>query len=268
MENEFSVNLPTKFYYKNKWHEGWINVVNEYHVMLENKLSSFFGRIEGSSIVFTTGYTANSATLLSLLKMEDCAIVDMAVHASVYEGLLNTNMKRFPHNSMIHLERALAEAQTKFRTRLVIVDGVYSQDGDLAKLDEIYKLTKSYGGYLMVDDAHGIGVIGENGRGCIEQFSLLDKIDIIAGTLSKGFDHIGGFITSKPEIINFLRYQSRQQVFSSTSSPASLGLLKAIELMDEEPHWRKNLAENVKYYKKGLLDLKLNIGATASPSYQ
>lgn len=237
---------------------------HEYHVALENKLSSFFGRDEGSSIVFTTGYTANSASLLALLKQEDCAIVDMAVHASVYEGLLDTNIKRFPHNSMVHLERALADAQSKYLTRLVIVDGVYSQDGDLAYLDDIYRLTKSYGGYLMVDDAHGIGVLGDKGRGCIEVAGLLDKVDIIAGTLSKAFGHIGGFIVASPEIINYLRYQSRQQVFSSTSTPASYGLVKALDLIDEEPKWRIKLSENVAYYKKGLRDLKLNIGTTES----
>lgn len=238
---------------------------HEYHVMLEEKLCEFFKRPQNSSIIYTTGYTANSATLLALLKSEDCAIVDMAVHASVYEGLLETNTKRFPHNSLIHLERALVDTQSKYLTRLVIIDGVYSQDGDLAKMDEIYDLTKKYGAFLMVDDAHGIGVIGETGRGAIEIFNLLDKVDIISGTLSKAFGHIGGFVISNPEMANYLKFQSRQQVFSSTSTPASAGLLKAIDLIDEEPHWRFKLAENVAYYKKGLLDLKLDIGTTNSP---
>jgi len=238
---------------------------HEYHVALEEKICKFFNRPDGSSIVFTTGYTANSSTLLSLLKQEDCAIVDMEVHASVYEGLLNTNVKRFPHNSMIHLERALAEAESKFRTKLVIIDGVYSQNGDLATMDEIYTLTRKYGAYLMVDDAHGIGVMGDKGRGTIEAYNLLDKVDIIAGTLSKAFGHIGGFIVSTPEIINYLRYQSRQQVFSSTSTPASFGLLKAIDLIDEEPYWRTRLSDNVAYFKEGLLSLGVDIGMSASP---
>ena len=238
---------------------------HEYHVMLEDKLSNFFNRPKESSIIYTTGYTANSSTLLALLKGEDCAIVDMAVHASVYEGLLETNVKRFPHNSLIHLERALSEAQSKYLTRMVVIDGVYSQDGDLAKMNEIYDLTKQYGGFLMVDDAHGIGVLGESGRGAIEVFNLLDKVDVISGTLSKAFGHIGGFVISKPEVANYLKFQSRQQVFSSTSTPATAGLLVAIDLIDEEPQWRSKLAENVAYYKKGLLDLKLDIGTTASP---
>ncbi|WP_257666370.1 aminotransferase class I/II-fold pyridoxal phosphate-dependent enzyme [Parapedobacter tibetensis] len=238
---------------------------HEYHVQLEDSLSHFFGRPTGSCLVYTTGYTANSSTLLALMKSDDCAIVDMAVHASVYEGLMGTNTKRFPHNSLVHLERALADAQAKYLTRLVIIDGVYSQDGDFAKMDEIHALTKQYGAYLMVDDAHGIGVIGERGRGCIELFDLLDEVDIISGTLSKAFAHIGGFIVAKPEMVNYLRFQSRQQVFSSTSTPAAVGLLKAIDLIDEEPEWRKKLADNVAYYKQGLLDMKLDIGITASP---
>ncbi|RZK97957.1 MAG: aminotransferase class I/II-fold pyridoxal phosphate-dependent enzyme, partial [Pedobacter sp.] len=186
---------------------------HEYHVQLEQKLCSFFGRPNDSSIIYTTGYTANSSTLLALLKHSDCAIVDMAVHASVYEGLSDTNFKRFPHNSLIHLERALLDAQDKFATRIIVIDGVYSQDGDLARMDEIYLLTKRYGAFLMVDDAHGIGVLGNHGRGAIEIFDLLDKVDIIAGTLSKAFGHVGGFIISKPEIANYLKFQSRQQVF-------------------------------------------------------
>lgn len=238
---------------------------HEYHVMLEDKLSAFFHRPKGSSLVFTTGYTANSATLLSLLKADDCAIVDMEVHASVYEGLLNTNTKRFPHNSMIHLERALLETKDKFKTRLVVVDGVYSQNGDLAKLNEVIDLVKQHGAYLMVDDAHGIGVLGENGRGAIELYNALHKVDIIAGTLSKALGHIGGFIIASPELINYLRYQSRQQVFSSTSTPASFGLIKALELIDEEPHWRKQLANNVAYFRSGLIDLGIDVGDSKSP---
>lgn len=238
---------------------------HEYHVKLEDKLSDFFGRPKDSTIIYTTGYTANSSTLLAMLKAEDCAIVDMAVHASVYEGLYETNVKRFPHNSLIHLERALTETQAKYLTRIVVIDGVYSQDGDLSRMEEIYELTQKYGAFLMVDDAHGIGVLGERGRGAIEVFNLLDKVDIISGTLSKAFGHIGGFVIAKPEVANYLKFQSRQQVFSSTSTPAAAGLLVAIDLIDEEPEWRSQLADNVAYYKKGLLDLKLDIGTTASP---
>jgi glycine C-acetyltransferase len=238
---------------------------HDYHEMLQTKISSFLGRTPDSALVYTTGYTANSSSLLAILKIEDIAILDLAVHASVYEGIKETNLKIFLHNDLESLERILKDAQAKYRTKMVVIDGVYSQDGDLAKMQEIYELTKHYGGYLMVDDAHGIGVLGENGRGAIEVFNLLDKVDIIAGTLSKAFGHIGGFIVAPPTMINFLKFQSRQQVFSSTSTPAAAGLLKAIDLIDEEPQWRQMLADNIAYFKKGLLDMKLNIGNTESP---
>lgn len=186
---------------------------HDYHIMLENKLYAFFNRSKGSSMVYTTGYTANSATLLSMLKNNNCAIVDMAVHASAYEGLLETNVRRFPHNNLDYLERALSNVQSKYQTKIVIIDRLYSQDGDLTKMDEIYKLTKHYGAFLMVDDAHGIAVLGRSGRGAIEIFDLLNKVDNISGTLSKAFGHIGGLIISKPEVINYLKFQFRQYVF-------------------------------------------------------
>jgi glycine C-acetyltransferase len=131
-------------------------------------------------------------------------------------------------------------------------------------MDEIYRLTKHYGGFLMVDDAHGIGVLGATGRGAIEKYNLLDKVDLISGTLSKAFGHIGGFVVADPKMINYLKFQSRQQVFSSTSTPASACLLKALDLIDEEPQWRQMLDANVQYYKKGLLDMGLDIGITES----
>ena len=238
---------------------------HHYHELLEAKLAGFFGRTADSAVIFTTGYTANSATLLAMLKSEDVAIIDMAVHASVYEGCRDTNIKIFPHNNLEMLERILKEGQDKYLTRLVIIDGVYSQDGDLARMDEIFKLTKQYGGFLMVDDAHGIGVLGENGRGAIEVFNLLEKVDVIAGTLSKAFGHVGGFVIANPKMANYLKFQSRQQVFSSTSTPAAAGLLKAIDLIDEEPEWRQQLADNVTYFKNGLLSMGMDIGTTSSP---
>ena len=133
-----------------------------YHRMLEEKIAHFFKR--KAAILYTTGYTANSATIQCLLKKEDIAIVDMAVHASVYEGCQLTNVKTFMHNNLEGLEMALKNSKDKYRTKMVIVDGIYSQDGDEAYLNRIEELTHHYGGYLMVDDAHGVGVVGHHGR--------------------------------------------------------------------------------------------------------
>ncbi len=237
----------------------------DYHEQLEDKLSAFFNRPKGSTIVYTTGYTSNSASLLCLLKKEDIAVVDMAVHSSVYEGIQGTTVKRFLHNDTDALERIMAGVKDQYRTKMVIIDGVYSQDGDIAKLKEILEITHKYGGVLLVDDAHGIGVIGETGRGAMEYFNVLNEVDIITGTFSKTFGNVGGYlVANNRELISYLQFQSRQYAFSAAATPAIAGVSRAVELIDEEPHWQKKLWENINYFKEGLLDLGLDIGTTES----
>lgn len=233
-----------------------------FHEELEQKIAGFFKR--ESAIIYTTGYTANSASLQCLLRKSDLAILDAAVHASVYEGCLMTNVKSFPHNNLEALERVLAASCDKYRTRMVVIDGVYSQDGDLAPLSEIVRLVKAYGAYLVVDDAHGTGVIGKTGRGVIELEDLFSQVDIITGTFSKTFAHVGGYLVADPKLINFLKFQSRQHLFSATSTPAACSILKAIDLVDEEPFWMDRLRENAAYLKSGLHSLGLNTGPTES----
>ena len=233
-----------------------------YHGEIEEKIARFFQR--ESAVLFTTGYTANSATIQSLLKMPDLAIVDMGIHASMYEGCGHTNIKMFPHNDMNRLERILQDTQGKYRTRIVIVDGVYSQPADIVKLDEVVRLAKHYGAYTAMDDAHGVGVIGETGRGVIELYDLFKQIDIITGTFSKTFAHLGGYVVADPKVVNFLKFQARQHIFSVSATPASACILKSIDLIDEEPWWRKKLWENVNHLKNGLDSLGLDTGNTQS----
>lgn len=233
-----------------------------YHKHLEDKIAAFYKKKH--AILYTTGYTANSATLQCLLHKEDLAILDMAVHASVYEGCLKTNVKTFLHNNMEMLEQVLRLAQDKYRTRMVVIDGVYSQDGDIALLDQIIELTHRYGAFLVVDDAHGIGVVGESGRGVIELHNAFDQVDIITGTFSKALGNIGGYVIASQEIIGYLKFQSKQHLFSTTATPAIMGILKAIDLVDEEPQWRDRLWENIAYLKNGLIKLGLEVGGTAS----
>ena len=233
-----------------------------YHQEIEDAIVRFFKRKAG--IIYTTGYTSNSASLLAMLQMEDVAILDMGVHTSVGEGCRGTNVKTFLHNNMDALERALRQSQHNFRTKFVVIDGVYSQDGDLAPLDKILELTKSYGAYLMLDDAHGTGVIGKTGRGVIEQYDLFDQVDVISGTFSKTFANVGGYLIADPDLIRFLKFQSRQHLFSATAGPASLSIVKAIQLVDEEPEWMDLLWENVDYFTDGLRGLGLDIGTTQS----
>jgi glycine C-acetyltransferase len=233
-----------------------------YHQQLENKIAAFYKK--ENAILYTTGYTANSATLQCLLHKEDLAILDMAVHASVYEGCLTTNVKTFLHNNLEMLELVLKNAQHAYRTKMVVIDGVYSQDGDLAKLDEIADLTHKYGAYLVVDDAHGIGVVGETGRGVIEMFNAFDRVDIITGTFSKALGNIGGYVVTSAVVVDYLKFQSKQHLFSTTATPAIMGIVRAIELIDEEPEWRTRLWENIAYLKTGLTNLGFDVGNTAS----
>ncbi|OCA78944.1 2-amino-3-ketobutyrate CoA ligase [Chryseobacterium contaminans] len=235
-----------------------------FHDDLEKKISSFFGRKQEEAVIFTTGYTANSATLQILLQKEDIAIIDMAVHASVHEGCAFTNTKTFPHNNLDALEHILKTSEDKFRTKLVIIDGIYSQDGDVSPLRDIYNLVKKYNAYLMVDDAHGVGILGETGRGALEEAGLMDKVDFITGTFSKTFGNVGGYVICDKKMAAFIRFQSRQQIFSATAPPSIMGIIKAIELVDEEPMWRIKLWENINYFKKGLNDIGLDTGNTCS----
>jgi len=162
------------------------------------------------------------------------------------------------------LEQILKHAEHTYRSRMVVIDGVYSQDGDLATLDKIAELTHQYGGILVVDDAHGVGVVGETGRGVIEMYNAYDKVDIITGTFSKALGNIGGYVIASPEIITYLKYQSKQHLFSTTATPALMGILKAIDLIDEEPEWRTRLWENIEYLKSGLIKLGFDVGTTSS----
>ncbi|MFB9843931.1 aminotransferase class I/II-fold pyridoxal phosphate-dependent enzyme [Mucilaginibacter ginsenosidivorans] len=233
-----------------------------YHRQIEDKIARFF-RHE-SAMLYTTGYTANSATMQALLKREDLAILDMAVHASMYEGCQLTNVKVFPHNNMEKLERILSDSQGHYRTRMVIVDGVYSQPGDIAKLDEVVKLAKHYGAYVAMDDAHGVGVVGNTGRGAIELYDLFGWVDIITGTFSKTFGHLGGYVVADPKLVGFLKFQARQHIFSVAMTPASCCILKSVDLIDEEPWWKERLWTNINYLRTGLLTMGFDLGNTQS----
>lgn len=235
-----------------------------YHRQIEEKIAAFFKR--EAAILYSAGYPANTGTMQALLKNkeQDLAILDTGVHASMYEGCQLATVKTFLHNNSERLERILVETQGKFRTRIVVVDGVYSQQADIAKLDEIVKLCKHYGAYIALDDAHGVGVIGKTGRGVLELYDLYQEVDFITGTFSKTFGNIGGYVVAKPNMVNYLKYQSRAHIFSVSPAPSSCGILKAIDLIDEEPHWKDRLWDNINYLKTGLQTLGLNTGNTES----
>lgn len=235
---------------------------NILHEQLEQEIAHFLK--QKYAITYTSGYAANSSTLLSLIGKQDIAIMDMFTHASVFDGCLCTNTKRFLHNDVTSLISVLKNANN-YANKFVIIDGVYSQDGDIAPLDKIYTACKEFGAYLVVDDAHGIGVLGKTGRGIIEDFDLLDKVDIITGTFSKAFGCVGGYTIARKEIITLLKYYSRQNIFSAAATPsATASSIKAIQVIEKDPKLRTTLLDNIAYFKKGLEQLSIDYGKTES----
>lgn len=235
---------------------------NILHEQLEQEIARFMK--QEYAITYTSGYAANSSTLLSLIGKQDIAIMDMFTHASVFDGCLCTNTKRFLHNDVSSLICVLENAKN-YVNKFVIIDGVYSQDGDIAPLDKIYTVCKEFGAYLIVDDAHGIGVLGKTGRGIIEDYNLLDKVDMITGTFSKAFGCVGGYTIARKEIITLLKYYSRQNIFSAAATPqTAASSLKAIQVVDKEPKLRTVLLDNMAYFKKGLELLNIDFGNTES----
>lgn len=229
------------------------------HIELEEKIAKFKGC--ESAIIYTSGFGSNCGTLLSMLQEEDVAILDMLVHASIIDGCKNTNIKHFRHNDMDSLEKVLSKAKDKHRTKLVVVDGVYSMDGDIAPLNRIVELAKAYGAYVMVDEAHATGVIGETGRGTPQHYNIEGKVDIVAGTFSKGLGGVGGFIASSNELVELLHFYSRPYMFSTAMTPqVTASLISAIDIVEDEPIHRERLWSNINYFRENLMSLGFNLG--------
>lgn len=229
------------------------------HVELEKKIAKFKGCED--AIIYTSGFGSNCGTLLSILQEDDIAILDMYVHASIIDGCKSTNTKFFRHNDMDSLERVLLRVKDRYNTKLIVVDGVYSMDGDIAPLDRIVELAKAYGAYVMVDEAHATGVIGETGRGTPQHHGIEGKVDIVAGTLSKALGGVGGFIAANGELVELLRFYSRPYIFSTAMAPQVAGsLLAALDIIEDEPEHREKLWDNINYFKTNLIDMGFDIG--------
>lgn len=231
------------------------------HIKLEKKIAEFKGCKK--ALLFPSGYGANTGSLLGLLQNKDLAILDRLVHASIIDGCKNTNVKFFKHNDLKSLERILDKSKKEYRTRLIIVDGVYSMDGDIAPLDKIIELAKTYGAYVMVDEAHATGVIGENGRGTPEHFNIEGKVDIVSGTFSKAIGSVGGFVAANEELIELLHFYSRSYMFSTAPPPQVIGaILESVNVIETEPELRKKLWQNIIYFRENLLHLGFNINGS------
>ncbi len=236
------------------------------HYQLERGIAEFVGQED--AILFSSGFGANAGFLRAILGKNDIAYVDSYIHTSASSGLYGTNTKHIGHNDTAYLDVILGKNRGKYVTSLVIIDGVYSQDGDLSLLPEYIAVCKKHNCLLMVDDAHGIGVMGENGRGTAEYYDCLGQVDFITGTFSKSFGSIGGFVAASAKMIQYLRYYADSNVFSAAITPqATCSILKSLELMRTKPEIRKKLWDNVNFLRNRMKEEGFDIGKSVSPIF-
>ena len=234
------------------------------HVELEEKLARFMRK--EAALVFSTGFQVNLGVISALAGKDDVIIIDKMDHASIIDGcrLSFGEVKKFRHNDMNDLERLLREYESK--DKLIVVDGVFSMEGDIARLPEIITLAKQYGARVMVDDAHGIGVLGQTGRGTAEHFGLEDEVDLIMGTYSKSLASIGGFIAGSTDVIHYIKHTARSLIFSASPPPASVASVSAaLDIIENEPERRKALWRNTNKMFKGFTELGFEVGPSQTP---
>jgi 8-amino-7-oxononanoate synthase len=242
-----------------------LNGTLDIHVQLEERLAEFMGR--EAVLTFSTGFQVNLGVLSCLLGRHDIAFLDSLDHACIIDGcrLGFGRSYKYRHNDMADLTKKLANAPAE-KGKIIVVDGVFSMEGDVAPLDEMVEKKKRYGARLMVDDAHGLGVFGENGRGTPEHFGVEDDVDLVMGTFSKSLAAIGGFIAGSADVVDFIKHEARSEIFSAAPPPASVAAaLKAVEVIECEPERRKQLWENTTYMKQEFAKLGYDTGDSASP---
>lgn len=243
----------------------FLNGTLDIHVELEKELAEFVGMDD--ALVFATGFTVNSGVIPQLLGKDDYIICDDRDHASIVDGrrLSFATQLRFKHNDMEDLERVLKRCNPD-SIKLIVVDGVFSMEGDLCKLPEIVELKHKYNAAIMVDEAHGIGVFGRNGRGVCDHFGLTHEVDLIMGTFSKSLASVGGFIAAGKTVINYLRHTARTYIFSASCTPAATASAReALRILKAEPERLEALWDVTRYALKRFKEEGFEIGDTESP---
>jgi len=232
-----------------------LNGTMDLHVKLEETLARFMGR--EAALVFGTGFQTNLGALSTIAQKGDVIVADRNIHASILDGCLASFARttRFRHNDMTDLEKVLQNLQWD-EGRLIVVDGVFSMEGDTANLPEIVRLARIYGARVYVDEAHAIGVLGQNGRGTAEYYDVERDVDVVMGTFSKSFASIGGFVASSRGVIEYIKHHSRAFVYSASLAPANAAaVLKAIEIIEREPERRRQLGEMTASIRRELIRL-------------
>lgn len=243
----------------------FLNGTLDIHIELENRLAKFVGKDE--ALCYSTGFQVNLGVVSVLAGRNDYVLLDELDHASLIEGsrLSFSKVLKFAHNDMVSLEKKLMTCE-KDSVKVIVVDGIFSMEGDIVKLPDIVDLAEKYNAEIMIDDAHSLGVIGHNGSGTASHFGLTDKVDLIMGTFSKSFASLGGFIAADKEVINYIKHNSRSLIFSASMTPASVAtVLEAINIMENEPQRIEKLWENTNYALEAFKSLGFNTGKTESP---
>jgi len=236
------------------------------HLELEKRLAAFKG-VE-AAITFQSGFCANLATIPALVGKEDVIFSDELNHASIIDGsrLSGARIARYAHANPADLEKVIRENAGTYRRGLLVTDGVFSMDGDIAPLDQLYEISNRYDVMLMVDDAHGEGVIGRGGRGIVDHFGLHGKVDVEVGTLSKAFGGVGGVVAGNAQIIDWLRQRGRPFLFSSAATPPDVAAcLAAIDLLEASTELVDTLWENARYFKAAMKEYGFDTGHSATP---
>ena len=231
---------------------------------LEAKLAKWVGK--EAALVFSTGMQVNLGTISAIVGKRDVVILDKEDHASIVDGafLSGGKIERFRHNDLTHLERVL-DSLPEEAGKLLVVDGLFSMEGDVAPLPELIKMTKPAGVRLMVDDAHGMGVLG-GGRGTAAHFGLTDEVDLIMSTFSKSFASIGGFVAGDYDVIDYIKHTARSLIYSASIPPANTATaIAALEIMEEQPELVEQLIKNGDFMRKGFRELGFDTGASSTP---
>jgi len=243
----------------------FLNGTLDLHIELEKRLAEFVGKED--AIIYSTGFQVNLGVVSCVTGREDYIIWDELDHASIIEGhrLSFSTKLKYKHNDMDSLEKQLQKCEPD-KVKLIVVDGVFSMEGDIANLPEIVRLAKKYNATIMVDEAHGIGVLGKQGRGTCDHFGVTDDVDLIMGTFSKSFASIGGFIAADKSIINYLRHHSRSYIFSASNTPAATAAAgAALDIMLSEPERIEHLWNLTNYALDGFRNMGCEIGHTSTP---
>jgi 8-amino-7-oxononanoate synthase len=242
-----------------------LNGTLDLHIKLEKRLAEFVGKED--AIVYSTGFQVNVGVVSCVTGREDYILWDESDHASIIEGhrLSFSTKLKYRHNDMDSLEKQLQKCEQD-KIKLIVIDGVFSMEGDIANLPEIVRLSKKYNASIMVDDAHGIGVLGKQGRGTCNHFNVTDDVDLIMGTFSKSLASIGGFIASDEDVINYLRHNSRSYIFSASSTPSATAAADAaLDIILNEPERIDRLWELTHYALNGFRQMGCEVGHAATP---